>query len=159
MKRLLTERVDRFGALGQAAVDLVRAEAEALRGELGGNARRLAVTLLFFVAALFVAFWALAALVFALIEVGAQWLPRWAAALAVVAALALVAAILVLVGRWRLSRLESPAATVRRRAEDYREWWEHRLGRGPGVGAAARRRRDESAAGASSGGSSPRPDA
>lgn len=131
MKWLLTDRVDRFGALGQAALDLLRAEGTALRSELEGNARRLLGILFLFLGAVFALFWALGALIFSLVEVGALWLPRWAAALVLVAVLALVAWALVAIARRRASRLESPAATVRRRAEDYQEWWEQRLA-GPG---------------------------
>lgn len=127
MKRLLTDRVDKFGALGQAAVDLLRAEGAALQGELEGNIRRLLGALLLLAFALFAAFWALGALIFSLIEVVAEWLPRWGAALALVALLALLAWALVLVARRRLARLEGPAATVRRRAEEYQEWWERRV--------------------------------
>ena len=65
--------------------------------------------------------------VVAAIEVGTLWLPRWLAALAVLALLALLAAVLVAVARARLRRLESPAATVRRRAGEYQEWWESRI--------------------------------
>ena len=127
MKRLLTDRVDRFGALGQAALDLLRAEGTALRSELEGGARRLLGVLALFLVAVFALFWALGALIFSLVEVGALWLPRWAAALVLVGALALLAWALVAIARRRASRLESPAATVRRRAEDYRDWWESRL--------------------------------
>ena len=127
MKRLLTDRVDRFGALGQAALDLLRAEGTALRSELEGGARRLLGVLALFLVAVFALFWALGALIFSLVEVGALWLPRWAAALVLVVALALLAWVLVAIARRRASRLESPATTVRRRAEDYRDWWESRL--------------------------------
>lgn len=127
MKRLLTDRVDRFGALGQAALDLLRAEGTALRSELESGARRLLGVLALFLVAVFALFWALGALIFSLVEVGALWLPRWAAALVLVVALALLAWVLVAIARHRASRLESPATTVRRRAEDYRDWWESRL--------------------------------
>lgn len=128
MKRFLTDRVDRFGALGQAALSLLRAESVALRGELEGNARRLLAVALIFAFALFMAFWALGALVLSAVELGALWLPRWGAALVVVGVLALAALILVAIARRRLARLETPAATVRRRAEEYQDWWERRIG-------------------------------
>lgn len=127
MKRFLTDRVDRFGALGQAALDLLRAEGTALRSELEGGARRLLGVLALLLVAVFALFWALGALIFGLVEVGALWLPRWAAALVLVVALALVAWVLVAIARRRASRLESPAAAVQRRAEDYRDWWESRV--------------------------------
>ena len=127
MRRFLADRVDRFGALGQAAVDLLRAEGEALGSELKGSGRQLLGALLLLVGALFVAFWALGTLVYAAVEAGALWLPRWLAALAVLAVLVLVAAVLLVVARRRLRRLETPAATVRRRADEYRDWWESRI--------------------------------
>lgn len=130
MKRLLADRVDRFGALGQAGLELLRAEATLLQSELGGGARRLGGIVLLFAVALFVLFWALGALALSLVEAAALWLPRWGAALAVVALLLLAAAILVAIARRRLARLESPAATVRRRAEEYQEWWERRIAGG-----------------------------
>lgn len=136
MKGFLTDRVDRFGALGQAALGLLRAEATALRLELEGTARGLVRVLLLFVAALFGLFWALGALIFALVEIGALWLPRWGAALILVAVLAVCALALALVARSRLRRLDTPAETMRRRSEELQGWWERRWSdaEAPGLG-------------------------
>lgn len=157
MMRFLTDRVDAFGALGQAAVELLKAESGALGGELRGSARRLLAALLLIALALFVVFWAIGALVLTAVEVAGLWLPRWAAALAVLGILLLTAAVLVQVARHRLRRIETPSATLRRRADDYQAWWERRIAGADGFAPGGDNAGESNGPGRVS--ASPRPDA
>jgi hypothetical protein len=57
----------------------------------------------------------------------ALWLPPWGASAVVTGICALAVAVLALLGWVKLRRLESPAATIGRRWQDHREWWDRRL--------------------------------
>lgn len=116
--------VDHFRSLGSAFLELLRAELAALGQDMGRSGRTLLRAVLLLLVALFVLFWGLGMVAFVGVEVLALWLPRWGAALTVLGSLLLVALALAAVGWWRLRRLELPAATVRRRLEDHREWWQ-----------------------------------
>ncbi len=124
-----------------ASLELLRAEAEALGGDLARSGRRLVGVVVLAVAAAAVLFWAVGALLsFGILLLG-RWLPLWGAALAVFGALTLIGLALAGLGWWRLRRIETPAATVRRRAGEHAEWWRRNVSGGrPGGGAAGRRR-------------------
>ena len=123
MKRLLEEKAESFGALGRAAVDLARAEGEALSGELKGSGRILGRSALLVLLALFSLFWALGALAFLAVELLALHFPRWGAVLLVLTFLLLSAFLLAAIGWSRIKRLEKPAAIVSRHWSEYRDWW------------------------------------
>ena len=118
---------DLLRSLGRAFQDLLRSEVAALSDELAGSGRRLAAVAGLFLLAAFGLFWALGLLTFAAVEAAAMWLPRWAAALSVFGAVLLVAAILAAVAWRRFRRLETPAATIRRRVAEHVDWWETRI--------------------------------
>ena len=80
-----------------------------------------------FGAAAAVGFWLVALILYTLIQVLALWLPQWGAAAVVTGLTALAVAALALIGWSKLKRLESPGATLGRRWQDHREWWDRRL--------------------------------
>lgn len=116
-----------FKAVGRTYVDLLRTEVAALRNDLAATGRRVGGLLLLLAAAAFILFWALGVLVYLLIEVLTLWMPRWGAALAVLAFLLVVVATLALVVRRRWSSTELPVDTVRRRVDEHMAWWESRV--------------------------------
>ncbi len=126
MKRLLEKKAQSFGALGQAALDLARAEGQALSGELKGSGKVLTGSIVLILLGLFTLFWALGVLAFFAVELLATQYPRWVAALVVFGFLLLLAAALAAFGWARIKRIEKPAATVRRHWLEYREWWSGR---------------------------------
>jgi hypothetical protein len=123
MRRRLDELSENATALGQAGINLARAEVTALSGELRLSGRKLLRIVLLVAAGLFILFWAVAVLVFVGIEVGTLWIPRWGSALVVLAILLLLTGLVAAGVRRRLRHLETPAATFRRRLEDHLEWW------------------------------------
>ena len=122
---------ERVSAIGQAGVELLKAEASVLAGEMRLTTRAVVRILVLTALAAFVLFWALAVIVFLGIEVGSLWLPRWGASLVVLALLLVLALVAALAARRTLRRVESPAALVRRRLDDHRDWWHNRLARRP----------------------------
>ena len=127
MKRRLEELSANASALGQAGLELAKAEAKALSGELKLSSRTFLRIVLLFAGCLFALFWALAVLIFVGIEVGALWMPRWGSALVVLGLLLLLALVIGSIAWRRLRRLDSPAKTVRRRLADYLDWWHRRI--------------------------------
>ena len=129
--RRLEELAENASSLGQAGLDLARAEAAALSGELKLSSKAFLRIVLLIIGCLFGLFWAVAVLVFVGIEVGALWLPRWASALVVLGLLVLLVLMVGLVAWRRLRRLETPMVTARRRLADHMDWWQKRIvGRG-----------------------------
>ena len=127
MIRKLEELTGNASSLGQAGLDLARAEATALAGELKLSGKAFVRILLLFAGCLFLLFWAIAVLVVVGIEVGALWLPRWGAALVVLGVLLLAVFVVGWLAWRRLNSLEMPAATVRRRLQDHLDWWQRRI--------------------------------
>jgi len=119
--------IELFRSLGQALLEVLRAEAEALGEDLRRSGAELLRGLALLGGAAAVAFWTLGVLVLALIAVLAIWLPLWAATLIVAALFAGTTGVLAALGWRRLRRLETPAASVRRRVEDHLDWWQSRL--------------------------------
>ncbi|HXU46366.1 MAG TPA: phage holin family protein [Thermoanaerobaculia bacterium] len=113
--------------LGQALVDVLRAELAALERDLARSGGELSKGLGLFGAAAALAFWAIGALVVAAIAGLAVWLPLWGAALLVAVLFAAAAVGLALGGRGRIARFENPMATARRRFEDLMDWVQGRL--------------------------------
>ena len=129
MRRALAELPEAASRIGQAGLDLARAETQALTGDLKGSGRTLLRIILLFAGSLFLLFWSLALAAYAAVEVAGHWLPRWAAALVVFSLLLLFAAVMGWLAWRKLHRLETPAATVRRRVADHVGWWQRRLPR------------------------------
>jgi Putative Actinobacterial Holin-X, holin superfamily III len=114
-------------ALGEALLEVLRAEAAALAGDFRRSGRSLGIGLALLGAAAGVGFWLFGVLVFTLIAVLAIWLPVWGAALLTALVFATAAGLLAWRGVTRLRRLESPVASVKRRVEDHLDWWQSRL--------------------------------
>ncbi len=127
MRRWHRRWSDLLAALGQAGLDLARAEYDAASSEIRGSGRALAKALLLLLIALFALFWAIGAGALVVVEVGSLWLPRWAAGLVVLALFLLAGLIFAVVARRRLGRIEPPAETVRRRLNEHRDWWDRRI--------------------------------
>lgn len=114
-------------AVGQALLELLGAELEALSGDLKISGRRVVGALVLFLVAMFALFWGVGALSQAAVEYLSLSFPRWQANLLVLAGFVLFAVVFAAIGWWRLRRTETPAATVRRRLDDHVEWWNRRI--------------------------------
>jgi uncharacterized membrane protein YqjE len=113
--------------VGRSFLALVRAELEALAGDLQGSARTLLRALLVAAVAGAVVFWAIGLAIDVAVELLALAMPRWGAAATVLGLLLLVAAVLIVVVRRRMREIEAPAETLRRRIEESRAWWTRRI--------------------------------
>ncbi len=122
---------DTFRALGEALIEVLRAEAAVVGETWKRSGRELGKVLAIVVTAGYLALICLptlllAALVSGLIE-AFGW-PLWATALVVTAVVCLVIFILVRVAVYLMTRrFESPASTMRHRVEDHRAWWSERI--------------------------------
>jgi hypothetical protein len=125
------EWIDLFRSLGQALLDVLRAEAQALGADFRLSGERLARALALLGAAAAVSFWTLGVLLAALVALLAIWLPVWGAALAVAGLFALAAALLAAAGWRQMRQLGNPADDIRRRFADHLDWWQDRLLAGP----------------------------
>ena len=113
--------------IGEALLDLLRAEADALARDLGASGRALARALVLAVVAGAVAFWALGLVIYLAVELLALVVPRWGAVGIVLGLFVLAAAALLASARARLCAIEPPDATVRRRLAESRRWWQERV--------------------------------
>jgi cytochrome c biogenesis protein CcdA len=113
--------------LGHSLLELLRAEIGALTADLGSSVQRLLKVSGVFAVALFLLFWSIGILAYLAIELLKGALPVWGAILAVFLVFLLAAIILGLIGRAKLRRLESPAATLSHRIDDHRNWWEEKI--------------------------------
>lgn len=112
-----------LGDIGRSALDLLGAEVDGARAELGKLGRRALVVAALGAGALAVAFWALGAAATAAIAGLAVWLPVWGAALVLFGVLAVVALGLAWWARARARRLDAPGAILKRRLEGHLEFW------------------------------------
>jgi len=119
-------------SVGNALIDLVRAEVEELGRDLRTSRANVVRLLILAGGAIFLSFWLLAILLYSAIEVASLWLPRWGAALAVAGIVAIVVAVIGLLIRGTLKSLDSPVRTVQRRVESHIGWWNETLGSAPG---------------------------
>lgn len=124
MRRLVSGWAESASAVGGALLRVWKAEAEALKRDLtrSGNELRGAVVLLALAAG--VAFWTIGLGLWTAVETLAAYLPRWGAAAAVCGAGLVIAVTLLLLGRRRLRKVESPLGLVRRRGREHAEWWQ-----------------------------------
>lgn len=125
---MMSRWVDLFRSLGQALLDVFKAELAEAGEDLGTAGRHLGIALGLFAAAAAVGFWTLATfLAFLILVLARLGLPLWGAAGVVTLVLGLVIAVLGWLGMRRLKRVESPVETVRRRLDDHRVWWRERM--------------------------------
>jgi hypothetical protein len=119
--------IELFRSLGEALLEVWRAELATLQEDFQRSGRHLALALGLLGAALVLLFWIVGLLLFVLIAVLHIWLPWWGASLAVFLLFAGAASLLVLLGVRRLRKVESPIATVQRRMDNHLDWWQHGL--------------------------------
>lgn len=119
--------IELFRALGQALIEVVKAELEEVRGRLAASGKQLGLALGLLAAALMIGFWAVALLLFTLVAVLAIWLPQWAAAAIVLGFVLLVMAVLAAIGVAKLKRFENPTETVGRQWRGHLDWWNRQL--------------------------------
>jgi len=119
--------IDLFRSLGEALLEVWRAELATLQDDLSRSGRHLGVALGLFGAAAVLLFWTVGLLLFALIALLHIWMPWWGAALIVLALFLIAMAILGRLGLNRLRKVESPVETVRRRVDSHLDWWQHGL--------------------------------
>lgn len=127
MRRRRNRWADLLAPVSQAGLDLVRAEYGVVSTEIKSSGRTLVKSLLLLLVAVFALFWAIGAFALLLVEAGSLWLPRWGAALAVLALFLLLGLALAGAARRRLRSIEPPTQTVRRRLDEHRDWWEQRI--------------------------------
>jgi hypothetical protein len=113
--------------LGSSLSELWRAEVAALQEDLVASARRVGGASILLLVGGILLLWALGALTLTAFEALAIVLPRWAAGTILTAVLGLVGAILLIAGRGRIRKTETPTQTVRRHVEEHREWWEREV--------------------------------
>lgn len=123
----MREWIDLFRSLGEALLEVVRAELQALQGDLSRSGRHFGVALALFGGAAVLGFWIVGLILFVLIAVLDVWLPLWAAALIVLGIFLLAAAILGGLGLRRFRKVENPIANVQRRVDDHLDWWQRLL--------------------------------
>ena len=123
----MKELLDLLRHLGDAVLDLAAAEAGALSEDLRRGGRQAAGALVLVVVAVVLATLAWALFTLAIVWGLALVIAPWLAALAVGAVYAVVAIACAAAARRRWSAIEPPVETVRRRIEEQRTWFRHRI--------------------------------
>jgi len=119
--------IDLFRSLGEALLEVWRAELATLQDDLSRSGRHLGVALGLFGAAVVLLFWTVGLLLFVLIALLHLWLAWWGAALIVLALFLIAMGILGWLGLQRIRKVENPVETVRRRVDSHLDWWQHGL--------------------------------
>ena len=119
--------IEMFRGLGEALLEVLRAEVATLQEDLSRSGRIAGGALALLGVALILAFWIVGLLVFTLIAVLAIWLQLWAAALIVLGLFLVATAILAWMGVDRFKQVENPVQTFRRRVDDHLDWWQNTL--------------------------------
>jgi hypothetical protein len=119
--------IEMFRGLGEALLDVLRAEVATLQEDLTRSGKIAGGALALLGMALILLFWILGLLIFCLVAVLAIWLPLWAAALVVLALFLVAAGVLSWLGVHRLKQVENPVQTFRRRVDDHLDWWQNTL--------------------------------
>ena len=119
--------IETFRGLGEALLEVLRAEVATLQEDLTRSGRIAGGALVLLGAALVLSFWVVGLLVFTLVAVLHHWLELWAAALIVLVVFAITAGLLGWFGLRRFKRVENPVATFRRRVDDHLDWWQNTL--------------------------------
>jgi hypothetical protein len=119
--------IEMFRGLGEALLDVLRAEVATLQEDLTRSGRIAGGALALLGTALILLFWIVGLLIFALIAVLAIWLQLWAASLIVLGLFLIATGILAWMGLNRLKQVENPVQTFRRRVDDHLDWWQSTL--------------------------------
>jgi hypothetical protein len=119
--------IEMFRGLGEALLEVLRAEVATLQEDLSRSGRIAGGALALLGAALILLFWIVGLLIFAMIAVLAIWLELWAASLIVLGLFLLATGILAWLGVNRLKKVENPVQTFRRRVDDHLDWWQNTL--------------------------------
>jgi Zn-dependent protease with chaperone function len=119
--------IDLFRSLGEALLEVWRAELGTLQDDLQRSGRNLGGALGLFGAAVVLLFWIVGLLLFVLITLLHIWMPWWGASLVVLALFVIAVAILARLGLARMRKVENPLETVRRRVDSHFDWWQHGL--------------------------------
>jgi hypothetical protein len=119
--------IDLFRSLGEALLEVWRAELGTLQDDFERSGRHLGVALGLFGAAAVLLFWIVGLVLFVLVSLLHVWLPWWGASLVVLALFVIAAGILARFGLARMKRVENPAEIVRRRMDSHLDWWQHGL--------------------------------
>jgi hypothetical protein len=119
--------IEMFRGLGEALLDVLRAEVATLQEDLSRSGRIAGGALALLGVALVLLFWVVGLFIFALVAVLHIWWPLWAAAGVVFLLFAIAAGILVWLGMGRLKQVENPVQTFRRRVDDHLDWWQNTL--------------------------------
>ena len=104
-------------------LELLDAEVEAARDEVASVWRGSWAIPLCFSLALFLLFWVVALLGYALVALLSRWLPPWGAGLVVAGGFLLLAGAAAAVGVARLKRLRNPYDIFVRRLREHLAWW------------------------------------
>ena len=119
--------IELFRSLGEALLEVWRAELATLQEDFGRSGRYLGRALAFFAAAAVLVFWIVGLLLFVSIALLHIWLPWWGASLVVLVLFVSTAALFAWLGASRLRQVENPVETVRRRMDNHLDWWQHGL--------------------------------
>ncbi|MEO8276311.1 MAG: phage holin family protein [Thermoanaerobaculia bacterium] len=117
----------RIREVGSAFLAVLRAEFSTTLQEIGESGRGLMRAALFFTITIALGFWTVGLLVYFLVELLAQHLPRWGA-VGIVFGLFLVATIVfALISVRRVRSIETPIAILDRRFRNHAAWWQQRV--------------------------------
>jgi hypothetical protein len=119
--------IELFRSLGEALLEVWRAELGTLQDDLQRSGRHLGVALGLFGVAVLLLFWTIGLVLFVLVSLLHVWLPWWGASLVVLALFAIAMAILAWLGLRRIRKFENPLETLRRRVDSHLDWWQHGL--------------------------------
>jgi putative superfamily III holin-X len=119
--------IELFRSLGEALLEVWRAELATLQDDFQRSGRHLAVMLGLLGAVLILMFWIVGLLLFFLIALLYVWLPLWGAALIVLGLFAVTAGVLAWLGWRRWRQVENPIGIVQRRMDNHLDWWQHGL--------------------------------
>ena len=123
MPRLGMAWIELVQSLGEALLEVFRAESEVLGRELSDTGKQAGIGAAYVAAAAMIVFWFLGVATLCMVAILALWLPTWAAAGTIGLLLLVTAIALAGLGWLRFKRLESPTATVKRRWNDHQDWW------------------------------------
>lgn len=119
--------IEMLRGLGEALLDVLRAEVATLQEDLTRSGRIAGGALILLGAALVLSFWIVGLLIFVAIVVLAVVMPLWAASLIVLGLFLVATIILGWLGMNRLKQVENPVETFRRRVDDHLDWWQNTL--------------------------------
>lgn len=123
----MREWIELFRSLGEALLEVLRAELEALQKDFATSGRHFVVALGLFGVAAALGFWIVGLFLFLCVSALYVWLPLWASVGIVFLFFAAVAVVVVMLGRKQLKKVENPIENVRRRVDDHLEWWQRLL--------------------------------